>query len=379
MTNKKHVIIAQNASLVDHFGLTTYLKNIIQQLAYYKEYSVQVFPIKGSALHKKIKNITFSPLPGDVYSIKGNIIYSIYLYRKLKTLQEVDVIHCLYPVSSLISAALYKIFHNKSVRIVYDIRSPWIEMGMEKDLLPVFLKKFIRFICYKIESFLSKYVDEYIFITDGLHNHYTKTIHRHFHNVSIIPSGVDRNIFQNKGKSYLRKKFGLHSSDIIIGYAGTIQKTREMDFVINTFKNLLINDTRHKLVFVGDGDDKNHLETLTKNLDLENNIFFTGQVPYDEMPMYISGFDIGICHLPDRFVFRYSYPLKILEYLSCNIPAFCSNIQAHRDIADSLQNVYIYSDERSFETNIKNVEFKHDKNIKKYDWKNICDDIVETW
>lgn len=380
MENKKTVVIAQNASLMDHFGLTTYLKNIINQLSNHKEFELYVIPLKDSKPRKKInKNTIIYPIKGNVYTIRGNIVYSYNLYKKLKQIRKVDVIHCLYPVSSLVSAVFFKKKHNKSVRIIYDVRSPWIEMGMEKGLLPKFLQKFVKFLFYKVERFLSSYVDEFIFISDGLKNHYEKKIDLRAHPYIVIPSGVDRKFFQNSGKKFLKEKYDINENDFIIGYSGTIQKMREMDFLINAFKNLVEKNAEYKFVFVGDGDDKNHLEKLSRNLCLNKQIIFTGKVPYEEMPLYISGFDIGVCHLPDRFVFRHSYPLKILEYISCKIPVLCSNIEAHRNISKNLKNVFIYKDILSFESIIKNVEFKSDDNIDRYDWKNISNEIIKTW
>ena len=59
MENKKNVYIAQNASLVDHLGLTTYLRNIIEKLSEKKQYNLTIIPIKSSKKYqtnKKVEN-----------------------------------------------------------------------------------------------------------------------------------------------------------------------------------------------------------------------------------------------------------------------------------------------------------------------------------
>lgn len=377
MNSKKYVCIAQNASLSDHFGLTTYLKNIIKFLKR-DDIELLVFPLKGQNDNKNISNIY--PLNGDIYTIKGNFIYSYNLFKQIRKLSDIQVIHCLYPVSSLISAVLYKLLINNNVRIIYDLRSPWIEMGIEKDLLPKKLQNFLKNIIYRFEKLLFQFVDEFIFITLELKDHYERKMKIKIDNYSIIPSGVDTEFFKNVGKSFIREKLKINPNDRIIGYVGTIQKSREMEFLLEGFHRLLKKKENIKMIFIGDGDDRQCLEQLSNDLELTKNVIFTGQIPYEDMPKYISGFDIAICHLPDIFIFRYSFPLKILEYLSCNIPVLCSNLFTHQKISKNLDNVYIYNNMIDFISKLNtDFTFQIDPSLNIYDWKEITNSIIKSW
>ena len=69
---------------------------------------------------------------------------------------------------------------------------------------------------------------------------------------------------------------------------------------------------------------------------------FTGSVPHHQVPEIISACDFGLSHLPDMFVHRHNFSLKILEYLACGVPVLASRIDSNVAIAHMLAGVHIY-------------------------------------
>lgn len=341
------VCIAQNVSLSDHLALSTYLRSISKYLTKQKDIELILLPLRGSKVPEDLpNNIDVCEINASLYSIKGNFRYAIGLYNKLKELnkkEDIDLIHCLYPNSSVLGAALFKRKSQKT-KIVYDIRSPWIEMSLERGSIPRYLAPIYHKVSYFSESFLDKYVDGYIFITEGLKRFYENKIKLDSKPSNIIHSGIDLNLFSRKNPSIIRDRYNLKDDDFLLGYVGVISRMRELDFILGAFQKLTkINET-YKLMLVGDGDDKKHLETLAKKLQIQNKVIFTGKVPYEQVSYYVSAFDVGLCHLPDKLIFRYSFPMKILEYLACETPVLASDIEAHREIARKLdKNIILYN------------------------------------
>ena len=378
------VCIAQNVSLSDHLALSTYLRSISKYLAKQKDIELILLTLRGSKIPEDLpKNIDICEIDASLYSMKGNLKYSIGLYKKLKELnkkEDVGLIHCLYPNSSVLGAALFKRKHKKT-KIIYDIRSPWIEMSIERGSVPQYIAPIYRRVAYFSESFLGKYVDGYIFITEGLKRFYENKIKIDSKSFDIIPSGVDLNLFSKKDPIIIRDKYNLKEDDFLIGYVGGISKMRELDFILKAFKELNKTNKNYKLMFVGDGDDKKHLETLVKKLQVENKVIFTGRIPYEEVPYYMSAFDVGLCHLPDKLVFRYSFPMKVLEYLACGTPVLASDIEAHREIAKHIRSISIYKDGYDIQTSIKKT--MHNKVKSKlpinYEWEIMARKIVKIY
>ena len=94
---------------------------------------------------------------------------------------------------------------------------------------------------------------------------------------------------------------------------------------------------------------------------------------------YLSTFDVGICHLPDTFVFRQSSPMKILEYLASGTPVLASDILTHQESAKIFPQVKIYKDLEDLTDKMKDLRKTTKfvpKNIKDFDWTQITEQIV---
>ncbi len=393
-----HVCIAQNVTLTDHLGLSTYLKNITRHLED-DELKISLVIQKGPNNPDGMPdNIAIYQIDSNLYSVKANLDYTRKLNSILNSINRddpIDLIHCLYPYSSVAGAALFKRKH-PSTRIVYDLRSPWIEMSVERGSVPVSVSAVYRRLAYLLERFLSTYVDGFIFITQGLFEFYKQKIKPGNRPVVILPSGIDLESFSCQknlglsGSSYLTDKdmdlidkdtglkenYSIREDDILLGYVGAISSMRELSFILSAFEQLPDN---YRLMFVGDGDDRVCLEELSGKYGLKDRVIFTGKVPHNSIVSYISLFDVGLCHLPDRFVFRHSFPMKILEYLACGIPVLASDIKAHSDIAARNKNIYLYNNKTTFIDQLKNIEYIPSEDIDSYSWEAVCDGMVKFW
>jgi glycosyltransferase involved in cell wall biosynthesis len=233
-----------------------------------------------------------------------------------------------------------------------------------------------RKLAYLGESVFSRYIDGFIFISEGLQKHYQKKVNLNTKLHDIIPSGIDVNFFQRRNAEYIKDKYRINPDDIIIGYIGSIAKTRDLGFILNALK--IFTETKYKLMLVGDGDDRNRLEQIAAQPEVKDRVIFTGSIPYENAPDYISAFDIGICHLPDELIFRYSFPMKILEYLACGIPVMASEIETHIDISQKLPGIYLYNSPETFNKIIDEILRKKTINARldDYRWETICQRII---
>ena len=71
---------------------------------------------------------------------------------------------------------------------------------------------------------------------------------------------------------------------------------------------------------VGDGNDKFNLEKLASSLGLQNDVIFTGQVSYFDMPDFIAASDVCLCPVPPLAIYKVSSPTKLFEYMAMRKP-----------------------------------------------------------
>ena len=135
-----------------------------------------------------------------------------------------------------------------------------------------------------------------------------------------LPMGVNPDLFSvNKNGSNIRDKYCLNKSQIIL-YIGTMDELRQLSKIIHAFAKVRKYKSNVKLLMVGDGNDKLNLEKLADDLGIKDDVVFTGQVPYFDVPFFIAAADICMCPVPPLSIYKISSPTKMFEYMACEKP-----------------------------------------------------------
>lgn len=171
-------------------------------------------------------------------------------------------------------------------------------------------------------------------------------------NVIAIFGGVDLDIFNPnvKSKNFFKKE------GITIGYAGNSRTYQGFNFLINTFKELLLDDDNFKLVaLLSDADVDNYR-------DIANAKFFSN-FKHEYVPSLLVDCDILVIPRPKSKVNDISFPSKLPEYMAMEKAIVASKTSdVHMIIKDGLDGLL-------YEPN-NNKEFKacllrlRDKNLR---------------
>lgn len=339
----KNIVLLQNTEIGWHLALSTFLTWLIRE---YKSgdwfnFSLICWYIdKLDQLEWAEKQIDIYEIWTSYNKISDNLLFMRKSFKKLISLNrkvKIDILHCLYPNSSLMSAVLFKLFVNRKVKIIYDIRSPWIEMSFANSHISK-KKNRVRNLMHFSEKILTKFVDYFVFISEWTKEYYTNKYNLSLKdNLSIIPTWVDVEKFSKpipeQQKDELRKKHWIGLDDTVIGYVGTISKMREMSNFLATQIDWIKSNPTVKFLMIWEWDDLENIKQVVKDGWVDKQFIFAGKMKQSELIPYIHIFNYWRCHLPDIFVFRNSFPLKILEYMAAWVHVLASDIKAHRDIA----------------------------------------------
>ena len=146
-----------------------------------------------------------------------------------------------------------------------------------------------------------------------------------------LPEGVDTSIEPTqfeKAAREIRRKLNLEGKKVLV-YVGTMNRFRQLDFLLRVLRQVLDLSPDVHLLMVGDGRDPGDLSWLKKAADevgIRNHTTFTGKVSRSEVPAYIRASDIGLSPFPPNLVLINNSPIKILEYLALGIPCVASKI-----------------------------------------------------
>ncbi|MFE1744022.1 glycosyltransferase family 4 protein [Coleofasciculus sp. H7-2] len=138
--------------------------------------------------------------------------------------------------------------------------------------------------------------------------------------IIVLPNGVNTSIFNPEGQQPKRI-----FDNFTIGFVGVLYAWQGIEDLLVALHDLRTDGLDMSLVVVGDGQMRTEWEALAQKLGLSNNVKFVGQVPWNEVPAYIAGFDMGYSgHVKLQIGKMYHSPLKIYEYMAMGKPVLAS-------------------------------------------------------
>jgi glycosyltransferase involved in cell wall biosynthesis len=182
--------------------------------------------------------------------------------------------------------------------------------------------KYFYYFISKIEAYLTMHIlhkaDLVLPISKWLKEDFAK---KGVERLKIMPlsEGIIANQFSDANGEEIRKGYGLEDSKVVI-YIGTMDKLRQLDVLIHALSKVRENKENVKLLMVGDGTDKSNLEKLANELRIKDDIIFTGQVYFHEVPNFIAAVDIGVSAVPPLDFYKLSSPIKMFEYMAMGKP-----------------------------------------------------------
>jgi 1,2-diacylglycerol 3-alpha-glucosyltransferase len=133
--------------------------------------------------------------------------------------------------------------------------------------------------------------------------------------VKVVPNGVDLKPFIGKQQVVDREKYGFEQDDVILLYVGRLGPEKNLPFLLRSFAGTAKAYEKVRLMFVGDGPERDNLQDRVKTMGIQKKVVFTGMVPYENLPGYLQ--------MADAFVtasVTEVHPLSIIEALAAGLP-----------------------------------------------------------
>ncbi len=156
--------------------------------------------------------------------------------------------------------------------------------------------------------------------------------------VIIVPNGVDTKVFDPDRHPPKRQFDGM-----TIGFVGNLYPRQGVDLLIEALRDLRQEGLNWSLVVVGYGPMRDEWEAKAREFDLGDCVKFVGQVPWQEVPQYIAGFDLcytGQTQLPVGKM--YHSPLKLYEYMAMAKPVVASAFEDARRTIEESQTGFLF-------------------------------------
>ncbi len=99
----------------------------------------------------------------------------------------------------------------------------------------------------------------------------------HLNNISVVHNGLNLSRYKiSESKEDIRKELGIEESAFVIGTVGRLDKIKNYPFLIKVFAEVVKEMPKAKLLFVGEGAERNYLADLVETLNLTDKVIFAG-------------------------------------------------------------------------------------------------------
>lgn len=152
----------------------------------------------------------------------------------------------------------------------------------------------------------------------------------------IVNNCIDgkRFSFDEKARAEIRTRYLISDNAFVIGHIGRMCPQKNQEYLLRILKGMKEkNESDVKLLFVGGGEDKEKLTSLTKELGMEDSVIFAGN--QEDSSKFYSAFDVFV--LPSLYE---GLPTVGIEALYNGLNIITSdNVTTEMDIGDRVKHL----------------------------------------
>ena len=154
--------------------------------------------------------------------------------------------------------------------------------------------------------------------------HYTRNVH-------IVPTGIEverfySENFKKKELDDLRNQIGLSKDQFTILFVGRLAAEKSVDLLIEAQRDLA-KKYNAVLMIVGDGPDMQKYQELAMKYNIEDNVIFTGKVPWTEVTKYYQLADIFATASRSE-----TQGLTVIEAMAASLPVVAVDDESFRTV-----------------------------------------------
>ena len=254
----------------------------------------------------------------------ATIPISPFMDRLLPNL-NIDLIHAHHPIllgqiaankAEELNVPLVFTFHTRYREYSHYIPIPQdIVQDFVKEAIDLWLKDYIRkcdHVVVPTESMRAVVAEQYDFDE----------------RVTVVATGIDLRPYKDLKAEPFRIEQGW-DDDIVISSVGRLGAEKNWTVLIRAIAKVLETHSSVRLVIIGEGPERKHLQKLTKSLGIAERVNMIGKVAFDEVPSYLKASDL--------FAFASTTEtqgLVTLEAMAAGLPVVAVDAVGTRDIIE---------------------------------------------
>ncbi len=174
--------------------------------------------------------------------------------------------------------------------------------------------------------------------------------------VRVIGNGVDTTKFYPLDRTDMRSKQGLKPEDKVLITVGGLVERKGFHRVIEAIPALLKEYPNLKYLVVGgpcaEGDWTEKLQTMVKELNLQEQVRFLGPLPPEQLKDILSAADVFVLSTRNE-----GWANVILEAMACGLPVIATDVGGNAEVVkyNSLGTIVPFDDKQALENAVNNA------------------------
>lgn len=283
-------------------------------------YITSSMPFRFSEGHP---NIHFHEVTIEGYAVFKYPPYDIALANRIAQViesEQLDLLHVHYAMPHAVSAALGKDMAGSDIGVITTLHGTDVTiLGQDPGL-----RNTVRYGINKSTVVTA--------VSNSLRQDTIKLIDPTVE-IKTIYNFIDEETYVPQAFGHLKKELGIQEDEKVIIHISNFREVKNIPDIVRSFE-ILQESIDAKLLLVGEGPEKENIETLVAQLNLEDQVIFTGK--RDDMAELLAISDL-MFHLSEKEAFG----LVLLEALACGVPSVATNIDGIPEVVEDGVNGFL--------------------------------------
>ncbi len=249
-----------------------------------------------------------------------------------------DILHAHSPALNGLAALTAGKKYN--IPVVYECRAFWEDAAVDHGTTAEDSWRYR--ITHALETYVFKQADAITTICKGLRN---DIIQRGLpaDKITVIPNAVDieKFSFGLKANQVLREKLALKDKTVL-GFIGSFYAYEGLPLLLQALPKILQVRPEVRLLLVGGGPQEKLLKQKINELELNQQVIFTGRVPHDQVQEYYNQVDLFVYPRLSMRLTELVTPLKPLEAMAQGRLVVASDVGGHKELIKDRENGYLF-------------------------------------
>ncbi|UCG55027.1 MAG: glycosyltransferase family 4 protein [Dehalococcoidia bacterium] len=225
--------------------------------------------------------------------------------------------------------------------------------------------------------------DAVIALTEDMKNEMRKVFDR---DILVIPNGIDLENFKSLSREESQRKLQIKEGGKTILFVGKLHPIKGVKYLIQAMDIIKQRSGSTRLLLVGNGEERDELIGLVRDLNLGDYITFIGMIPNEKVPEYMVASDVFV--LPSL---SEGFPMVSLEAMASGLPIVATKVGGLPGIVKEGQNGFLVEPKNSKEIAEKmwllleddelreRISVNNKEKAKIHSWENIIQRLEEVY